>query len=140
MAVHDPYAHGPFNAYRNNITDLSSGATDVRCALLSSAHTPSLTGHETFSDVSANEVSGTGYSSGGQALDATDLSISGSVTTYSAADVVWTESTITAGYAVIYDNDSGNLLTLIDFEGTEESENGDFSIEFDAGDIFSVST
>lgn len=41
---------------------------DLRMALVGSAYTPNADTHDFWDDVSANEISGTGYSAGGQAL------------------------------------------------------------------------
>lgn len=140
MVVHNTYGNSPHRAYSGDINNLDDPATDVNCALLESSHTESLNGHETWTDVSGDEVSGTGYDSGGQSLTSPNLNHSSGTTTFSADDVIWNDSTITAGYAVVYEAGTGTLLTLVDFEGDETSENGDFSVEWSSGNIFSVET
>lgn len=140
MVTHQKYGHAPLNAYNGSMNNIGDPAVDVNVALLADSHTPAPTGHETWSDVSADEVSGTGYNTGGQALSSKSLSHNSGTVTFSAGDVNWSESTISAGYAVVYEANSGSLLTIIDFEGLEESENGDFTIEWSSGDIFSVQT
>src|SRR5262245_57830627 len=42
----------------------------IKVALLAAAHVPNLDTHEFLSDVSANEISGTGYTAGGATLAA----------------------------------------------------------------------
>lgn len=54
---------------------------DVYCMIVKSAYTPNQNTHETLSDVGANEVSGTGYTSGGILLEnpTVDTDVSGNV-------------------------------------------------------------
>ena len=66
------------------------------------------------------------------------MSTNGRVTALDADDVTWSNSTITAAYAVVYDADSGKLICLIDFDGEEESSDGDFTIEWHADGIFKL--
>lgn len=116
---------------------------DVRVALLASAYVPDQDVHTNWADVSANEVTGTGYTAGGQGLtgktkayDAANNRI-----TMDAADVTWSTSTITARYAVIYDNTPTTnkpLLAYVDFGADQSSTNGSFTIQWDAAGILEV--
>lgn len=66
-------AAGTFTIYSKNKDDLRindlTGAT-VKAALVSSSYTPdvSTSGHSVWADVSANEVSGNGWTAGGETL------------------------------------------------------------------------
>jgi len=114
----------------------------IKCALLTSSYTPVQATHEWWSDVSANDVSGTGYTGGGQALVSKTVSASSLVTTMDAADPSWTSSTITARYAVFYkDTGSGATSPLIayaDFGGNISSTNGTFTVLLNASGLATI--
>jgi len=101
---------------------------------------------ETWADLDY-EVEGDGYSSGGQALTNKSIS-SGSVTgvtSFTADPVNWSDSSITARYAVIYDDtpasDSSKcLIGYIDFGSNKTSSNGDFTITWHSDGILVAST
>ena len=91
-----------------------------------------------------NEVTGTGYTAGGATLGTkTNTYDAGTnVIKLSAAATVWTASTITARYAVIYvDTGTGGTSTLlgyVDFGQDQISFNGEFRITWNANGIFRV--
>jgi hypothetical protein len=99
-------------------------------ALLGSGYTPNIDTNIFWSDVSANEVTGTGYTAGGATIanktvtqDDTD-----NEGVFDGDDTSWTASTITARYAVIY-KDTGvagtsSLISYIDF-GADKSSSGE---------------
>lgn len=145
MVLHDKYYESPVHAYTSTYNNLNDSAnTSVNCALLADTYTPDLDAHQMWADVSADEIDAStndGYSAGGQALTTMSLTrASGSQdSVFDADNVTWSNSTITARYAVLYEAGSGALISLVDFEQLEDSENGDFSIEWDAAGIFTVS-
>lgn len=109
----------------------------IKLALVADTYTPDQDVHDFWDDVSANEVSGTGYTAGGQALASKATNIDGvnHQVEIRAADVTWASSTITARYGVIY-KDTGAagtspLLAYIDFGSNKSSDNGDFTVDFD---------
>lgn len=80
--------------------DLSS-TTNIFCVLAGTGYTPTVNTDATYADVSANEVTGTGYTAGGAVLPSdTDTATSGTVKWTSGA-VSWSSSTVTAKYAVL---------------------------------------
>ena len=148
MVSHDKYANSPRRAYAGVIDDLGDDGTDVRLALMNDSFTVDLEGDEVWADVSAAEIDeeeNDVYSAGGNEVAAKSLTQAGAVVTFDGDDVVWPESTITASFAVLYnatpaDDAEKDLLTVIDFEGEEISENGDFRVEWDDAGIFEVNT
>lgn len=117
----------------------------IKVALLSSGYTPDQDTHDYFDDVSTYEVTGTGYSAGGETLASkTSTYDSGTnVITLDAADVTWSSSTITARYAVVYDASGGSsstnpLIGYVDFGSDQSSSNGNFTIAWDATGIVRV--
>ena len=116
----------------------------IKVALVSSSHTPNQDTHDYWDDVSANEVSGTGYTAGGATLGSKSFTYDNATNkwTFDAADVSWASSTITARYAVIY-VDTGNaatstLIAYVDFGTDQSSSAGTFSVVWDAAGIFTT--
>lgn len=117
----------------------------IKVALVGSAYTPNQDSHDYWDDVAANEVSGTGYTAGG-------LTLAGKTATYDSAsnvvildanDAVWAASTITARYAVVYDDSGATnaqkaLIGYIDFGSDQSSTNGNFTVTFDATGIVRI--
>src|SRR6478735_11373964 len=99
------YGNAPKAAFNKEI-DWDSDT--IKVMLLSSAYTPNQDSHDYLDDVVANEVTGTGYTAGGQALASKTVTYDAATNTLilDAADTVWAGSTVTARYAVVYD-DSG---------------------------------
>lgn len=116
-------------------------------ALLGSGYTPSVNSDDTWSDISANEISGTGYTAGGSALAGVTVTRSGGTVTFDANDVSWTSSTLTAKYAVIAKKAGGSLagtdllLAYVELEtgSTVSTTNGTLAITWNASGIFTLS-
>lgn len=116
---------------------------NIKVALMTSAYSPNQDTHETWSQVKANEATGTGYTAGGASLSNKTVTYdaANNVTVLDANDVTWASSTITARYAVIYDDNGASdadkaLLGYVDFGVDQASTNGNFTITWDAAGIF----
>src|SRR6056300_41256 len=86
-----------------------------------------------YSDITGNsdEASGTNYTTGGQALDSPVISLSGNTAFVDFADEVFTDLTISADGAIIYNASQGNkAIAVFDFGGTVTATSGDFTIVF----------
>ena len=121
-----------------NLSDTT--ADRFKCMLVTSSYTPDFDTHDHKADVT-NEVSGTGYSAGGASLTSVTFTISSGSLVWDAADVSWTESTITsAAAAVIYDDTLTNdpLIAYIDFGGSFSTTSGTFQIQWNASGIFTL--
>jgi len=83
-----------------------------------------------------NEVSGTGYSAGGNTLTISQVPTSSSTTAFlDFSDTTWSSATITANGALIYNSTNSNTaVAVLAFGGDKTSTNGDFSIIFPAAD------
>ncbi len=86
----------------------------------------------TSSYSNSNEVSGTGYTAGGQALTNLGVAISSNIAFVDFSDETWTSATITARYGLIYKNSSNEAVLVLDFGGDKTSTNGDFTVAFPA--------
>ena len=138
-------ASGIYNQFKTEIMkgtyDLVND--DVKVALMGSAHAfdPTNVG---WSSVSANEISGTGYTAGGQSL------VNKTVTqdnvdnegVFDANDIEWTSASFTAYHAVIYDDTptapADPLIASIDFGGAQTVTSGTFRITWDAEGIVNI--
>ena len=80
----------------------------------------------------SNEVSGTGYSAGGQALTNLGVAVSSNIAFVDFADETFTSATITARFGLIYKNSSNEAVLVLDFGGDKTSTNGDFTVAFPA--------
>jgi hypothetical protein len=110
-------------------------ASTYKIALLTSASSAG-TGTTTWASINANEVSGTGYSAGGSTLtrNATTISSNHALLNFTSP-VTWSNSTITARSACIYNSTSGNVVALYDFGSDKTSSAGDFTITIPAGAV-----
>lgn len=117
----------------------------IKVALLSSSYTPNQDTHDYLDDVSSYEVTGTGYTTGGITLASKTSTYDGTnnVIILDAADVTWSSSTITARYAVVYDDSGANaaskpLIGYVDFGSDQSSTNGNFTITWDSTGIVRI--
>ena len=115
--------------------NFASGGDSFKIALyvgtLGPAYTTSSTVYSTDNEVSS---SGTGYTTGGQALDGQGVSVPGSNTaTVDFSNEVFSSVTLTSLGAAIYNSTNSNKLCLvIDFGGDKVATSGDFTIQFPA--------
>lgn len=115
----------------------SSGGHTFKIAL----YTSSASLDATTTDYSAtNEVSGTGYTAAGETLTSNGVSLSSTTAFVDFADVTWSNATITANGALIYNTttDGGSSTTeavaVLAFGGDKTSTNGDFVVQFPTAD------
>ena len=110
----------------------NSGGDTFKIALYTSSAS---LGAGTTAYTTINEVSGTGYTAGGNTLTRVDPSSSGTTAITDFADSTWSSATITARGALIYnDTDSDKAVAVLDFGADKISSGGDFTIQFPAAD------
>jgi len=82
-----------------------------------------------------NEVSGTGYSAGGNTLTSVTPTTSGTTAFCDFNDTSWTTATITARGALIYNSSAANkACAVLDFGSDQTSTAGTFTIVFPTPD------
>lgn len=82
-----------------------------------------------------NEVSGTGYTAGGNTLTAVAPTSSGTTAYVDFADTTWSSSTITARGALIYNSSKADkAVAVLDFGADKSSTAGDFTVQFPTAD------
>jgi len=142
-------ASGLFVATWTDVLDTTQLAIDLdldthRCAMFSNTITPNFSTDTAYAvaPYDANEVSGAGYTAGGELLTGTALSESptGSIM-WDATDVQWTSSTITNARGVLIYADAlvgNNAICLLDFGADFSTNNGTFLITWAATGIFAI--
>jgi hypothetical protein len=134
-------ASGIYNRAKANLMnkEVDLEADTIKVALLNNSHSFTAT-HNTWSQVSANELAGSGgYTTGGATL-ASKAVTQAATTSWDAADVSWTSASFTAYHAVIYDDTLANddLICSFDFGGAQTVSSGTFTIQWNASGIITL--
>lgn len=140
-------ASGLFVLTWTDVLDTTQLAVDLdlethKVAMFTNTITPNFSTDSAYgvAPYNANEVTGTGYTSGGTVLTSTALSESPSGTImYDAADTSWASSTIaSARCALIYADAlaGNNALLLVNFGADYSTTNGTFTIQWASTGIF----
>jgi len=88
-----------------------------------------------YSQMTSDEVTGTGYSAGGNALTNVTPTTSGTTAFNDFNDLVFSTVTITTRGAMIYNTSSSNrAVCILDFGGDKTATAGDFTIQFPTPD------
>jgi len=92
-------------------------------------------GASTTAYSATNEVTGTGYTAGGNTLTTVAPTSSGTTAFLDFNDTTWSTATITANGALIYNDTQGDkAVAVLAFGGDKTSTAGDFTIVFPAAD------
>lgn len=119
--------------------NLANGGDTVQVALVS-GYTLNIDTHSTWGDVSANEVSGTGYTAGGKTLTGQDVTVdtANDRGVFDGADVTWTGLDVgTPNYAIMYDDTPTTPADplIAAWELATASNGGDYTLSWDANGI-----
>ena len=90
-----------------------------------------------YSNLTANsdEATGTNYSAGGQVLDSPAISLSGDTAIVDFADEVFSNLTISAAGALLYNSSASNkAIAVFSFGSNVASTAGDFTVIFPTAD------
>lgn len=121
------------------VFNLASGGHTLRVALVT-GYTPDIDTHTVWTDVSANEESGTGYSAGGATLTSQDVTQDNTNNrgVFDAADVTWTGLDVgTPSHAVLYDDTPTSPADplIAYWEVTTPTNGGDYTLQWNASGI-----
>lgn len=118
-------------AFGTTVTRGSTAADTFKIALYTSSASldANTTAYSATNEVSS---SGTNYTAGGNTLSVSQVPTSTGTTAFlDFADTTWSNATITANGALIYNNTQGNAaVAVLAFGGDKTSTAGDFTIVF----------
>ena len=136
--------------YLNGVSHVANAAVDwdtdtIHVSLHTATYVPDQDAHDFYNDVT-NEVSGAGYTAGGQALAGKTRAIdaASNETRLDATDLTWTAVTFTgARYAVIYKKRGGvasadELIGWVDFGADQTVAGVDFTITWAATGVLKI--
>lgn len=117
--------------YMTGVHNFTATTGDViKAALYASAAS---LGATTTAYSATNEVSGTGYTAGGQTVTNTTPILSGTVAIMDFTDVIWTASSITARGCLFYNSSKSNkAIQVHDFGADYTSTAGPFTLTMPA--------
>jgi hypothetical protein len=120
------------NAFK--IALIKSGMAGTYGVATTNAGTPG-TGTPSTSNLGTDEVTGTGYTAGGNTLTNVTPTTSSTTALTDFADSSWTSSTITARGCMIYNSTNSNRCVGVwDFGSDQVSSSGTFTIVFPTAD------
>jgi len=134
--------------HKSGQIDLEDTVTyTFKIAIVTSAYSPATGTDDFWDDVSANEVSGTGYTAGGNAIASPAVTLAGGTITFDAADPsTWSQDG--AGFsngrrAIVYaDTGTPGTSRLIaysdDFGSNQGNVSGDLTLTISATGIFTA--
>jgi hypothetical protein len=142
MAVTAFFYGNAFVSAFNGEIDFNSDT--IKVMLCTSGYTPNQDTHAYKTSVTS-EVTGTGYTAGGAVLGTATVTYDAASNTLKldGDNAVWSSSTITARYAVVYDDSPATaatkpLIAYVDFGADVSSSAGTFTITWDAAGIATV--
>ena len=131
-------ASGAYNYFKAHLMDATFNlpSDTLKAVLMDDSHAFN-PDHDQWSEVSANAIAGTEKTLTNVTVAKDDTGDRGYVT---ADDLEWTGASFTAYHLVIYDDSTANdnLIVSLDFGGAQQTTNGTFRIEWDAGGILEI--
>lgn len=110
--------------------NLANGGDTIKIALYTSSATLDA---DTTAYSATNEVSGTGYTAGGETLTNQLVSTASGSAYFDADDPTWTSASFTAAGALIYNSTNANkAIAVLNFGGDFTVSSGTFRIVFPA--------
>lgn len=106
--------------------DLNDGDS-YKMALLNSSGTFNAS-HTVYSDVSSNQISGTGYSTGGVAVTVGPATSDSAKAEFPITAALWTGATFAFQNAVVYQITSGALMMHLAFDAEQNVAGQDYQI------------
>jgi hypothetical protein len=125
--------------------DIHFDSDIFKIVLLGSGYSFNVDGNNGYANVSAEEITASGYAAGGETL--TGLTVTqndtGDYAKWDAADVTWSSlATATIAHAVIYDDTITTPVAdplVCRFEITTNSNGGNYQLSFNSGGILQLS-
>jgi hypothetical protein len=146
FSLYDKFREGNFDGNAKNFE--TPGGNGIKCAIVTAGYTPNQNTHDFWDDANASEVSGTGYTAGGNVLSSGTVTVDGAglVTVDLNDPAAWAQNA--AGFAngrraVIY-HDTGTPASsrLIgysaDFGADKGNVDGAFTVTVNAAGLFTA--
>ena len=114
-------------------------ADTIKVALMATGHSASSATGTAWASVSANEITGTGYTTKGATL--ADGAVTEAATTkFDGTDTAWANASFSAYYAVLFDDTlvNGDLICSFDFGGAKTVSAGTFTIVWHTDGILTL--
>lgn len=137
-------ASGVYNRFKVNLANkiVDWEADTIKVMLLDNSHAFDAD-DDVIGDVSANEISGTGYTTGGATLASASVTQddTNDLAKLDANDTAWGSASFTAYHAVLWDDTvaTDDLVCSIDFGGAQTVTSGTFTIQWNASGIITLS-
>lgn len=115
----------------------------IKYQFVSNTYTPNFDTHASETDIT-NEVTGTGYTTGGEALSTPAVTISSGVLTFDAVDVSLASTTLSSVRGVVLFDDTVTtptadpLVCAVTFGADYSTSAGTFAITWNASGIFTI--
>lgn len=134
--------YGPFiRDAINNTKAFALNASDViKWQTTSDTYTPNFDTHDEEADLT-NEVTGTGYTTGGETLSTPTFTIASGLAKFDGVDVSLSNTTLSnVEGAILFDDTivGDPLLCAVDFGQAYTTSTGTFAITWDANGIFNI--
>lgn len=137
-------ASGLYNIFKAEILKKSIDLVNdvIKVPLMTSSHSfaASSVTNSSFSDISANEISGTGYTAGGKTLTSQAVTVDnvGNGGVFDADNVSWTSASFTAAYGILNNTTADFIMGCYDFGGDQTVTAGTFTITFATAGIIAI--
>jgi hypothetical protein len=130
-----PIQQGQCTVFKKNclsgLENFASGTSYVyKIALYTAAANLS---YETLAYTTDSEISGTGYTAGGNTLTPIVPATSGQVAYISFQNTTWSPASFTARGALIYNSTTGSAVAVLDF-GADKTATSTFTVTFPTAD------
>jgi hypothetical protein len=130
-----PIQQGQCTVFKKNclsgLENFASGTSYVyKIALYTAAANLS---YETLAYTTDSEISGTGYTAGGNTLTPIVPATSGQVAYISFQNTTWSPASFTARGALIYNSTTGSAVAVLDF-GADKTATNTFTVTFPTAD------
>jgi hypothetical protein len=133
--IYDKFKYNLMTKKVNLITDT------IKVALMTNSHSFVST-DTSSSSVLTNQITGTGYTTGGATLAGQSVTEGASTKWDATTDTEWTSATFSAWHAVLYDTTvdatTNNVICSIDFNGEQAVSTGTFKIIWNSSGIMTL--
>jgi len=124
----------------NNGAAINIEAEDMKVGLVTDSTTPDFNADDFYADIDAEIGSGGGYTTGGNTLTGTEITVAAGTLTFDATDAAWAASTITnaMGTFIYADAVTDELIVMNDFLTAVSTTGGTLTVAWHSSGILTV--